>query len=70
MNLHKFEVSNAGKVTSNGADCNGTFCVIGKVDPFYLQFSGTKMYPDHCIFLWGQAMTSKITDDVVLSALD
>ena len=53
MSVYKFEVSNAGKVTANGADCNGTFCVIGKVDPFYLQFNGTKMYPDHCIFLWG-----------------
>ena len=70
MNLYKFEVSNAGKITANGADCNGTFYVRGKVDPFYLQFNANKIYPDHSIFLWGQAMTSKITDDVVLSALD
>ena len=39
-------------MNANGADANGTFIVRGEVRPD-LTFSAMKMYPDHCVFLWG-----------------
>ena len=53
MNINKFETTSGGKMHASGADCNGTFVVRGKVDPFMLSFQATKMYPDHCLFVWG-----------------
>ena len=70
MVLYKFDVGAGGKISSNGADCNGTFTVRGTIDPFYMTINATKMYPDHVIFLWGRAQTSKITDEIDLTVLD
>ena len=39
-------------MNANGADANGTFIIRGEVRPD-LTFSAMKMYPDHCVFLWG-----------------
>ena len=70
MNINKFETTSGGKMLANGADCNGTFVVRGKVDPFMLSFQATKMYPDHCVFVWGQASIQANKQDVQLSDID
>ena len=46
--------ADTGKITANGADANGTFIVRGEVKPDF-SFSAMKMYPDHCVFLWGNS---------------
>ena len=54
MTFQKFKIQENGSITANGADSHGTFIVRGQVKP-ELTFSAMKMYPDHCVFLWGNA---------------
>ena len=55
MIFQKFKIDGAsGQITANGVDANGTFIVRGEVKPD-LSFTALKMYPDHCVFFWGNA---------------
>ena len=40
-------------MNANGSDANGAFIIRGEVKPD-LTFQAMKMYPDHCVFLWGK----------------
>ena len=54
MQFQKLQIHSTGQVTAQGGDANGMFIVRGDVKPD-LTFSAMKMYPDHAVFLWGQA---------------
>ena len=55
MVFERFKVqSDTGQITANGVDANGTFIVRGTVK-LDLSFTAMKMYPDHCVFLWGNS---------------
>ena len=41
-------------MSANGVDLNGTFIVKGLITLDML-FSAIKLYPDHCVHLWGNA---------------
>ena len=59
-------IEETGQVTANGMDANGTFIVRGEVNPNDLTFTGLKLYPDHCVFLWGNAAI----DDSKMATVD
>ena len=42
-------------MTANGLDANGTFLIRGEIRPDNLSFQAMKMYPDHCVYLWGDS---------------
>ena len=52
MVFPKLKIFESGQIQGSGGDANGTFILRGQVKPD-LSFTAMKLYPDHCVYLWG-----------------